>query len=61
MIGVPVATVGSANGRNADSLAVRILASSDEKLRAHYEAALAAQAQVSRRKNDELQDLLEQG
>jgi 5-(carboxyamino)imidazole ribonucleotide mutase len=59
--GVPVATVGIANGRNAGLLAVRILASSDERLRARYEASMAAQAQVSRRKNDKLQELLDQG
>ena len=59
--GVPVATVGIANGRNAGLLAVRILASSDPQLRARYEAAMAAQAEMSRKKNDKLQDLLNGG
>jgi len=38
---------------------VRILAAHDPALRARYEAAMAAQAEISRRKNDKLQDLLE--
>ncbi|MBL8863051.1 MAG: 5-(carboxyamino)imidazole ribonucleotide mutase [Planctomycetes bacterium] len=59
--GVPVATVGIANGRNAGLLAVRMLAAHDAGLRARYEAAMAAQAELSRRKNDKLQDLLRQG
>ncbi len=59
--GVPVATVGIANGRNAGLLAVRILASHDAALRARYESAMAAQAELSRRKNLKLQDLLEHG
>lgn len=44
--GVPVATVAVGNARNAGLLAVRILATSDEKLRAameHYQADLAQQ------------------
>ncbi len=44
--GVPVATVGVGASRNAGLLAVRILAASDESLRARYEkfqADLAAQ------------------
>ena len=44
--GVPVATVAIGNARNAGLLAVRILATSDEKLRAameHYQADLAEQ------------------
>jgi 5-(carboxyamino)imidazole ribonucleotide mutase len=44
--GVPVATVAVGNARNAGLLAVRILASHDEKLRAameHYQADLAQQ------------------
>lgn len=59
--GVPVAAVGIANGRNAGLLAVRILAAHDPLLRARYEAWMAAQAAVSRRKNDKLQDLLDPG
>jgi len=44
--GVPVATVAVGNARNAGLLAVRILATHDEKLRAameHYQADLAQQ------------------
>src|SRR6476646_2606511 len=44
--GIPVATVAIGNARNAGLLAVRILATSDEKLRAameHYQADLAQQ------------------
>ena len=44
--GVPVATVAVGNAKNAGLLAVRILATSDEKLRAameHYQADLAEQ------------------
>src|SRR6476646_74178 len=44
--GVPVATVAVGNSRNGGLLAVRILATSDEKLRAameHYQADLAQQ------------------
>src|SRR5689334_23518996 len=44
--GVPVATVAVGNARNAGLLAVRILAATDEKLRAameHYQADLAQQ------------------
>ena len=44
--GIPVATVGVGEARNAGLLAVRILATSDEKLRAameHYQADLAQQ------------------
>ena len=44
--GVPVATVAVGNARNAGLLAVRILATGDEKLRAameHYQADLAQQ------------------
>ena len=44
--GIPVATVAVGNAKNAGLLAVRILATSDEKLRAameHYQADLADQ------------------
>src|SRR5579862_8436400 len=44
--GVPVATVAVGNARNAGLLAVRILATNDDKLRAameHYQADLAEQ------------------
>src|SRR5438552_17061676 len=43
--GIPVATVAIANARNAELLAVRILATSDDALRArmtHYQLELAA-------------------
>ena len=43
--GIPVATVAIANARNAGLLAVRILATSDDALRArmaHYQSELAA-------------------
>jgi 5-(carboxyamino)imidazole ribonucleotide mutase len=59
--GVPTATVGIGNGRNAGLLAVRMLASHDAKLRARYEAWMRAQAEVSRKKNDKLVELLRQG
>jgi 5-(carboxyamino)imidazole ribonucleotide mutase len=59
--GVPVGSVGIANGRNAGLLAVRILATTDDALRARYEAWMAQQAEVSRRKNDKLQGLLGSG
>jgi len=59
--GVPVATVGIGNGRNAGLLAVRMLAAHDAKLRARYEAWMRAQAEVSRKKNDKLVELLRQG
>jgi len=47
--GVPVATVAIGNAKNAGLLAVRILATSDEKLRAAmetYQADLAEQIRV---------------
>ena len=40
--GIPVATVGVGNARNAGLLAARILATSDDALRARIEAAQAA-------------------
>ena len=52
--GIPVATVGIGNARNAGLLAVRILASRDPGLRARLEAWMAAQAESSRRKNENL-------
>lgn len=47
--GVPVATVAVGNAKNAGLLAVRILATSDEKLRGameHYQADLADQVRA---------------
>lgn len=52
--GVPVATVGIGNGRNAGLLAVRLLAASDPALRRRIEAFQADMAEASRRKNDGL-------
>jgi len=52
--GIPVATVGIGNARNAGLLAVRILASRDPALRGRLEAWMAAQAEASRRKNENL-------
>ncbi len=60
-LGVPTAPGGIGNGRNAGLLAVRMLAAHDAKLRARYEAWMRAQAEVSRKKNDKLVDLLRQG
>ena len=47
--GVPVATVGIGGGRNAGLLAVRILAASDDRLRAgvsRFQADLADQVEA---------------
>jgi 5-(carboxyamino)imidazole ribonucleotide mutase len=52
--GVPVATVGIGNGRNAGLLAVRFLAATDSGLRARYERWMTEQAAASRAKNDNL-------
>jgi 5-(carboxyamino)imidazole ribonucleotide mutase len=49
--GVPVATVGIGNARNAGLLAVRMLATGDVKLRAKLETYAAEQAEASRGKN----------
>lgn len=46
--GIPVATVGIGNARNAGLLAVRILASVDPTLRAQVAAAMDEQAQRAR-------------
>ncbi len=48
--GVPVATVGVGNARNAGLLAVRILAASDEELRSRMEAFQADLADTARAK-----------
>jgi 5-(carboxyamino)imidazole ribonucleotide mutase len=52
--GVPVATVGIGNSRNAGQLAVRILALRDPELAGRLEAFQAAQARASRRKDARL-------
>jgi 5-(carboxyamino)imidazole ribonucleotide mutase len=54
--GVPVATVAIGNGRNAGLLAVKILATSDEKLRAHLLKFKSRMAAESRAKNRKLQN-----
>lgn len=53
--GVPVATVAIGAGRNAGLLAVQILATGDEKLRARYVQFKAKLAEESRAKNRRLQ------
>jgi 5-(carboxyamino)imidazole ribonucleotide mutase len=57
--GVPVATVGIGNARNAGLLAVRILAAHDAELRARVEAWQRAMADESRKKNDTLPSKLQ--
>lgn len=52
--GVPVATVGIGNARNAGLLAVRILATHDSALRERIEAWQRDMAAASRAKNDTL-------
>jgi 5-(carboxyamino)imidazole ribonucleotide mutase len=54
--GIPVATVGVGNARNAGLLAVRILATSDDKLRAAMERYQADLAQQVREKDAKLRD-----
>ncbi len=56
--GVPVATVGIGNARNAGLLAVRILAAHDSKLRERVEAWQKAMAVESRAKNAALGEKL---
>ena len=53
--GVPVATVAIGNGRNAGLLAVKILATSDEKLHASLLKFKARMGAESRAKNRKLQ------
>lgn len=52
--GVPVATVAIGKARNAGLLAVQILGASDPELQQMMIAYKAAQAQMSRKKNDTL-------
>jgi 5-(carboxyamino)imidazole ribonucleotide mutase len=56
--GVPVATVGTGKARNAGLLAVRILATDDEKLRARVEDFQAGLAQTVLEKDARLHDEL---
>jgi 5-(carboxyamino)imidazole ribonucleotide mutase len=53
--GVPVATVSIGGGRNAGLLALRILATHDDELRAALDRARDEQAQASRTKNEKLE------
>ncbi|HEX9069448.1 MAG TPA: 5-(carboxyamino)imidazole ribonucleotide mutase [Ktedonobacterales bacterium] len=52
--GIPVATVAIGNARNAGLLAARILATSDDALRARLMAYASEMASQSRAKNDTL-------
>jgi 5-(carboxyamino)imidazole ribonucleotide mutase len=54
--GIPVATVAIGNAKNAGLLAVRILATSDDKLRADMERYQADLAQMVRDKDAKLRD-----
>jgi 5-(carboxyamino)imidazole ribonucleotide mutase len=55
--GIPVATVAIGNAKNAGLLAVRILATSDEKLRSAVDRYQADLAQQVREKDTNLRDL----
>lgn len=57
--GVPVATVAVGNARNAGLLAVRILATSDEKLRDAMERYQADLAEKVRAKDDDVRQRFE--
>jgi 5-(carboxyamino)imidazole ribonucleotide mutase len=52
--GVPVATVGVGNARNAGLLAVRILAASDEELRRRMEQFQGELRETARRKGEKV-------
>jgi 5-(carboxyamino)imidazole ribonucleotide mutase len=56
--GVPVATVGVAGARNAGLLAVRVVAASDESLRARMEDFQRHLAETAKTKDRSLQDRL---
>jgi 5-(carboxyamino)imidazole ribonucleotide mutase len=56
--GIPVATVAVGGARNAGLLAVRILATADEQLRARVAEFQAALAETARSKNESLRDRL---
>jgi 5-(carboxyamino)imidazole ribonucleotide mutase len=58
--GIPVATVGTNKARNAALLAVRILATSDDKLRARMEEFQAGLADAVREKDAKLRDSLDE-
>jgi 5-(carboxyamino)imidazole ribonucleotide mutase len=59
--GVPVATVGVGNARNAGLLAVRILAASDDKLRERMERFQATLADAVREKDANVRKQFDQG
>ena len=56
--GVPVATVGVAGARNAGLLAVRVVAASDESLRARMEDFQRHLAETAKAKDRSLRDRL---
>jgi 5-(carboxyamino)imidazole ribonucleotide mutase len=56
--GIPVATVAVGGARNAGLLAVRILATADEQLRARVVDFQTALAETARSKNESLRDRL---
>lgn len=56
--GIPVATVAVGNAKNAGLLAVRVLATGDDRLRAEMESYQGALAQTVRDKDDKLQSEL---
>ena len=56
--GIPVATVAVGGDRNAGLLAVRILATADEQLRARVADFQTALAETARSKNESLRDRL---
>jgi len=56
--GIPVATVAVGGSRNAGLLAVRILATADEQLRARVADFQTALAETARSKNESLRDRL---
>jgi 5-(carboxyamino)imidazole ribonucleotide mutase len=58
--GIPVATVGTNKARNAALLAVRILATHDDKLRARMEEFQAGLADAVREKDAKLRDQLDE-
>ncbi len=57
--GVPVATVGIGNARNAGLLAVRILAASDDRLREHMDRFQTALADAVREKDEKVRKQFE--
>jgi 5-(carboxyamino)imidazole ribonucleotide mutase len=58
--GIPVATVGVGKARNAGLLAIRILAASDDKLRARMREYQDSLAEIVREKDARLRDMFEE-